>query len=143
MPRPEPQIGTHKEALPKRILAFLVDTVIIIILLGLFAISVVSSVPRMFLLVIITMFTSLLVTFFYAFLLEGYKGQTIGKMVMGIMVVKEDGSPCDYTSSFVRNLLRLVDGFAYYLVGLVAILVSENNQRIGDYMAGTLVVKTK
>lgn len=80
--------------------------------------------------------------FFYHFLLEGYwDGQTIGKRLFGIKVVKENGEPCDYGSAFVRNLLDIIDGFFYYLIGFIAMAISEKRQRIGDRLAGTVVVR--
>ncbi|MFC7204288.1 RDD family protein [Haloferax namakaokahaiae] len=78
----------------------------------------------------------------YFFLLEGYwNGQTVGKRLVGIKVVKEDGSPCDLMSSFMRNLLRIIDGLFYYLVGFVVMAISDKRQRIGDRLAGTVVVR--
>jgi len=80
--------------------------------------------------------------FFYHFLLEGYwKGQTVGKRLFGVKVVKENGEECDYGSAFVRNLLEIIDGFLYYLVGFIAMAVSDKRQRIGDRLAGTVVVR--
>lgn len=80
--------------------------------------------------------------FFYHFLLEGYwGGQTVGKRLFGIKVVKEDGGPCDYAGAFVRNLLEMLDGLFYYLIGFVAMAISDKRQRIGDRLAGTVVVK--
>lgn len=79
---------------------------------------------------------------FYAFLLEGtWDGYTVGKKLFGIKVVKEDGSECDLGSSFVRNLLRIVDGLFYYLVGFIVMAASDKRQRIGDRLAGTVVVR--
>lgn len=148
--RPEPDMGTEGDVLGKRVLAIIIDSVLMGVIAGLFFITTIASVfasqgipvaniflPIFFLLM------GLGVTFFYAFLLEGYKGQTVGKMVMNIVVVKEDGSPCDYMSSFLRNLLRLLDGIMFYLVGLLVIIVSDKNQRLGDHVAGTLVVETR
>ncbi|MFP4116878.1 MAG: RDD family protein [Candidatus Aenigmatarchaeota archaeon] len=78
--------------------------------------------------------------FLYFFLLEGYKGQTIGKMVTGIKVVKDDGSPCDMMASFIRNILRIIDGMFIYIVGAVIIAVTDKNQRLGDLAGKTVVV---
>ncbi len=78
--------------------------------------------------------------FLYFFLMEGYMGQTVGKMVTGIKVVKEDGEPCDMQASFIRNILRIIDGIFVYLVGAIFIAISDKKQRLGDRLAGTLVV---
>jgi len=78
--------------------------------------------------------------FLYFFLMEGYKGQTIGKMVTSIKVVKKDGSPCDMQASFIRNILRIVDGQFVYVVGAILIAVTDGNQRLGDLAGNTVVV---
>lgn len=78
----------------------------------------------------------------YGLLLEGaWDGYTVGKKIFGIKVVKEDGSACDYGSAFVRNLLEIIDGLVYYLVGFIAMAMSDKRQRIGDRLAGTVVVR--
>lgn len=86
----------------------------------------------------------LLSIFFYSFLLEGAKGQTLGKMAMNIIVVKESGNRCTYKASFLRNLLRIIpDSLFFYLIGLISIVLSEKNQRLGDHLANTIVAKKK
>lgn len=78
---------------------------------------------------------------FYFFLLEGFwDGYTVGKKVVGIKVVKEDGGPCTIGASLIRNVLRIIDGFAYYVVGFVFMAMSDNRQRLGDRLASTVVV---
>lgn len=68
-------------------------------------------------------------------------GQTVGKRVLGIAVVKADGTPVTFLSSLVRNVVRIVDILpGTYLVGAVAIFASSRNQRVGDMAAGTIVV---
>jgi len=79
--------------------------------------------------------------FLYFILLEGYKGQTVGKMITGIKVVKEDGSSCDMQASFIRNILRIIDGMFAYIVGAIIIAVSDKNQRLGDLAGKTIVVE--
>jgi uncharacterized RDD family membrane protein YckC len=86
----------------------------------------------------------LLAQFAYFLLFEGLLGATLGKLVMGLRVVKIDGSPCAWPGALVRNVLRLVDGLPFfYLVGLVAVAVTEKNQRLGDLAAKTLVVRAR
>ena len=70
-------------------------------------------------------------------------GRTPGKRWTGLRVVRADGGPVTFTTSAVRNLLRLVDGLFAYAVGVVAILVSARNQRLGDLAAGTVVVRER
>jgi uncharacterized RDD family membrane protein YckC len=78
----------------------------------------------------------------YYALMEGYRGQTLGKMLLGIRVVREDGGGVPgFKAALIRSLLRVVDGLFGYLVGFVAVLASEKNQRLGDMAARTLVVR--
>lgn len=72
--------------------------------------------------------------------LEGSSGQTLGKKLVNIKVVKEKGS-MTYVDAFVRTLLRIIDGIAFYLIGFIVVIATDKKQRIGDMAAGTLVVK--
>lgn len=78
--------------------------------------------------------------FAYFILMEGNSGQTLGKKVVKIKVVKEDGSPLTMGDSVIRNLLRIVDGFLVYLVGAIFVWTSPAKQRLGDKLAKTIVV---
>lgn len=84
-----------------------------------------------------------LVNFFYEVLFETLaSGRTPGKRATGLRVVRLDGRPVNFTSSAVRNLLRVIDSLPFaYVVGMVCILVSPRNQRLGDLAAGTLVAR--
>ena len=73
--------------------------------------------------------------------LEGTRGQTIGKMITKIKVVREDGSPIDMEQAFKRNILRVIDGLFAYLIGAILIWRSDKQQRLGDSVAKTVVVK--
>jgi uncharacterized RDD family membrane protein YckC len=75
--------------------------------------------------------------------LEGSRGQTIGKMITKIKVVREDGKPIDMNQAFTRNILRIVDGFIGYLIGAILIWRSDKKQRLGDRVAKTIVVKAQ
>jgi uncharacterized RDD family membrane protein YckC len=78
---------------------------------------------------------------FYFLLLEGFwDGYTLGKKVVGIKVVKEDGAACTPGASLVRNLLRIIDGLFYYVVGFILMAMSDKRQRLGDRLASTVVV---
>ncbi len=84
-----------------------------------------------------------LVQFAYDVLFETLAaGRTPGKRWMGLRVVKATGGPVGFVSSALRNLLRIVDALpGFYLVGIVAVLFTKNNQRLGDLAAGTIVVR--
>lgn len=71
-------------------------------------------------------------------------GQTPGKRWMGLRVITEEGSPIDLSSAVVRNLVRIIEfALGVYLVGIISIVVSRKYKRIGDYAAGTIVVKER
>jgi uncharacterized RDD family membrane protein YckC len=71
-------------------------------------------------------------------------GRTLGKRWAGLRVVKTSGAPVTFLTSAVRNLLRLVDFLpTTYLIGIVLILATKRNQRLGDLAAGTIVVRER
>ena len=69
-----------------------------------------------------------------------YSGRTPGKRLLGIRVVRTGGEPVGFLAAAVRNLLRLVD-VGLLPVGVLCILFTARNQRVGDLAAGTLVVR--
>lgn len=78
----------------------------------------------------------------YYIVLEGLSGATLGKRLIGLKVVRLEGdAPLDWQTSIVRNLLRLVDGLFFYLVAAIAVWTSGSKQRLGDRVAGTVVVR--
>jgi uncharacterized RDD family membrane protein YckC len=75
-----------------------------------------------------------------------WNGQTPGKRWMRLRVVREDGRPVRFFEVFVRNLLRLVIDFMpmpTYAIGVISIIFSARSKRIGDFVAGTVVVKER
>ncbi|RNF83813.1 RDD family protein [Montanilutibacter psychrotolerans] len=83
-----------------------------------------------------------LVYWFYPVLFEALgNGRTPGKRVLGLRVVAANGAPVGWMAAFVRNLLRTVDMLPFgYAVGLVTSLADPWGRRLGDMVAGTLVV---
>jgi uncharacterized RDD family membrane protein YckC len=80
-------------------------------------------------------------TLYYYFALESGDGQTVGKKLMKLRVVRADGRPAGMSEIAVRTILRVVDGVGLYIVGLIVMLATgERRQRIGDLAAGTIVV---
>ncbi|MDN5782828.1 MAG: RDD family protein [Luteimonas sp.] len=70
-----------------------------------------------------------------------FDGQTPGKRALELRVVSADGAPVGWLASFVRNLLRTIDALPVgYGFGLVASLSDPYGRRLGDMVAGTLVV---
>jgi uncharacterized RDD family membrane protein YckC len=86
---------------------------------------------------------------FYVLVILGYpvafetftRGRSLGKMAMGLRVVREDGGPVQFRHAFVRGLLGVVEiWLTFGTVALIASLASAKGRRIGDYLAGTVVV---
>jgi uncharacterized RDD family membrane protein YckC len=81
--------------------------------------------------------------FYHVFCEILFRGQSLGKRIMGLRVVRGDGSPVNPGASFLRNLLRFADTFMFlYLIVLITITASRGFRRIGDWAADTLVIYT-
>jgi uncharacterized RDD family membrane protein YckC len=73
-----------------------------------------------------------------------WNGQTPGKRITRIRVIKDTGQPITAVDAFARNLLRIVDQLPVaYGAGLLCAWISPQSKRIGDYVAGTVVVHEK
>ena len=143
-------VGTHEDVhvTGRRILAIIVDGLLVGIPSSLVSMllfgtsSVYSSSTADASQVGFVVSLSLVVYFLYYTLLEGYLGQTVGKMLLGIKVIREDtGEVPGVGAAAIRTVLRLIDGLFGYLVGFIAVLASAKRQRLGDMAAHTLVVR--
>jgi uncharacterized RDD family membrane protein YckC len=79
----------------------------------------------------------------YFALFEAYwNGQTPGKRLVKIRVIKDSGRQITLFEALARNLLRVVDMIPpnLYLVGLISMLCNQQQKRLGDFVAGTIVV---
>ena len=88
-------------------------------------------------------FVVFIIFFGYFILFEALgNGQTPGKRWLGIRVVRDGGYPIDFSASLIRNLVRVGELMlgVYVLAGISA-LISAENKRIGDFAAGTVVVR--
>ena len=81
----------------------------------------------------------------YGLTLEtAWSGQTLGKKLMGIRVIQESGVRITFIQAALRNLARAVDRLPFfYLVGGTSAVLSSSQQRLGDFLAGTIVVKDR
>ncbi|MBB5057137.1 putative RDD family membrane protein YckC [Granulicella aggregans] len=85
---------------------------------------------------------------FYFLLYWGYfslfealwNGQTPGKRLLKIRVIKDSGRQITFFEALARNLLRVVDSQPAYLIGVITMLCNKQQKRLGDFVAGTIVV---
>jgi len=69
-------------------------------------------------------------------------GRTPGKRLIGIRVVRDGGFALDFTSSVIRNAIRILEfALGFYAISALATLLSPRNRRLGDMAAGTIVVR--
>jgi uncharacterized RDD family membrane protein YckC len=95
---------------------------------------------------LLIIFAFLLISGYFAIFEWIWRGQTPGKRWLKLRVIREDGRPIGFFESAVRNLLRNFDMLPtppFYSVGLVSVFVTERDQRVGDLVAGTVVVRER
>lgn len=134
-----------------RFLALALDTVIqtlvgFIVWIGGFmvvgALSVAAPKSAIWGLAILVLFFFLLYFGYFAFFEIIWNGQTPGKRKAGIRVIKDSGRPLTAAESIARNLLRIVDWLpGFYAIGIASALLTKENKRLGDLVAGSLVVR--
>jgi uncharacterized RDD family membrane protein YckC len=104
----------------------------------------VSSAPKWVLAVMILVLFLILAGYF-AFFEWAWSGQTPGKRWLKLRVLREDGRPITFWEAAVRNLLRTLDMMPapFYSIGLISVFSTTRDQRIGDMVAGTVVVRER
>jgi uncharacterized RDD family membrane protein YckC len=143
--------GYNVAGMGTRFLAGLVDMVLIGILMlaanitlyvVLFALDVTSwGQTGNWLWAVFGLLTFIIFWGYYIFFEMIWNGQSPGKRRMGLRVIRMDGSPITFPESLIRNLIRLFDFLpAYYGVGVVVMFINSQTRRLGDLVAGTLVV---
>jgi uncharacterized RDD family membrane protein YckC len=87
----------------------------------------------------------LIVSGYFAFFEWIWNGQTPGKRWLKLRVIREDGRPVTFWEATVRNLLRTFDMMPapFYSIGLISVFISSSDQRVGDMVAGTVVVRER
>ncbi len=140
--------------LGSRFIGLLLDTLIlgvVYLVLGGFTAAMVGvfgdmlSETLIIVLVAVVLILYFLVSFGYFIFFETlWNGQTPGKRAAGLRVVRKTGEAVTFGNVLVRNLMRIVDALpAGNAAGMIAILFSENCQRVGDMAADTVVVREK
>jgi uncharacterized RDD family membrane protein YckC len=81
----------------------------------------------------------------YKMLFEAiWNGQTPGKRIAGIRVVRQNGLPVTFFPVMIRNLMRIIDVLpSTYILGALCVLFTKQHQRLGDMAAGTVVVRDR
>jgi uncharacterized RDD family membrane protein YckC len=134
-----------------RILAYLIDLVVVVagILLGLFATTLIGQASDLVvpdwvaLTIVLVLLPSWWLGYFIAFETL-WRGRTLGKAALGLRVVTREGAPVRFRHAAIRALLGLVDfGIGGGFFAVVFILLTADNQRLGDLVAGTLVLRER
>jgi uncharacterized RDD family membrane protein YckC len=143
--------GYEIVGLGSRFIAAIIDTTFIIILqlflwLGLIAVIALtwgSELGRVsWLAAAVGIFAFLFLWGYYIYFETSWNGQTPGKRWTGIRVIRQDGLPISLSEAVIRNLIRVVDFLPLlYGVGIVAMFADGQSRRLGDWAAGTLVVR--
>lgn len=136
--------------LPSRGLAHAVDAVVqVAILLALtIALSIAGAGLDEAMTAAIVLVTYVAVTVGYPVLCETLtRGRTLGKMALGLRVVREDGGPITFRHALVRGLARVFIDLPLLgtlgFIGIFVSLASPKGKRVGDYLAGTVVIRTR
>ncbi len=147
--------GYDVAGIGSRFLATLIDTLIqgtvYVFLVVVFVLiqntSVLLGLPRelVSLLPILLLITLFVVQFGYFLAFELFTGgQTPGKRLFGLRVIKENGYPLAPLNCIIRNLVRIIDFFPFaYGIGVIVMFLNDRAKRLGDFAAGTLVVKMR
>jgi uncharacterized RDD family membrane protein YckC len=130
--------------LGSRFIAGAVDLTIMLVLLGVLALiagpvtGLSSGVSG-----VVYVIGAFVILLFYPILFEVLgRGQTPGKRMSHLRVLRDSGAPVDLPASAIRNLMRLIDGpLLLYMPSIASIAVTTRNQRPGDMAAGTIVTR--
>lgn len=141
MTRTTAELRTDGDAIRRRILAYVADVVVVV---GAIALLERAGGRRLSVRAALRgLAVAGLVAGPYHVLLEGATGQTPGKRLLGLAVVRADGEPCTYRAAAVRTLFRFVDWLPVaYATGLASMVLDGRHRRLGDRAAGTVVVRT-
>jgi uncharacterized RDD family membrane protein YckC len=125
-----------------RLVATIIDTVVMFIVMYVVALATGNTTSDGFSMSGAPAFLGFIVWALYYVGMEATSGATIGKMAVGIKVVRADGSsPIGWGPALIRNVLRIVDGLFVYVVGAIFVMTSPTKQRLGDRVANTVVVR--
>jgi len=134
-----------------RILAYVIDMAVVIagIFAGLFAVALLGQATDLVvpdwvaITIVLVLLPSWWLGYFIAFETL-WRGRTLGKAALGLRVVTTEGAPVRFRHAAIRGLLGLVDfAIASGFFAVMFILLTRDNQRLGDLVAGTLVLRER
>lgn len=103
-----------------------------------------SALPGSWLPALMILFVFCIYWGYFAFFEIIWKGQTPGKRLAKIRVIKNSGRGINVYEAIGRNLLRVIDWLpGLYIVGIITMMISRQNQRLGDHLVGSIVVHEK
>lgn len=123
-----------------RLLAMIIDNLLAAILAIAFAVNLpgLGDVSRGMILIVVYLL--------YYLAPEALWGRTLGKLACGLVVRRSDGLPCGWKGALIRTILRILEVNPLLigaLPGGLAVVFSKRNQRLGDMLANTVVVRSQ
>lgn len=141
--RGQPQRAGNTDTLGERIIAYFIDSFVAgaifgaLAFLGVILGGLLGDTGGSIVLASMILVASV-AAFGYKIYFEANGGQPLGKQLMNVAVVMDDGRECTWGAAIIRNLLL---GFEGGLIAVVVILVTDEDQRIGDLLGSTVVVE--
>lgn len=127
-----------------RFAAFLIDALFVAVLILIFAnltcVFLLKIFPEISLIIYITWITFIVLGIVYILFKDGFNGKSIGKRVMGLIVIQADKKPCNFKKSFLRNFLLflpIINFYEFYLF-----LKKSNTPRMGEKISSTKIEET-
>lgn len=136
--------------LGSRMIAFVIDMLIQIGIIAVIAVVVILSGVQGYEMnsissILIAIGVILVFTIFFGYFIVCemlMNGQSPGKKIVKLRVIKQTGEPINLLESFLRNILRIIDiYFSSYILGALMIIFTKDCKRVGDFAANTIVVK--
>lgn len=132
-------IGTRFLAAAIDFLAWIVLAIILAV--GALALGTFGALGRSTALILFGTLSFLILYGYYIIFETLWEGQTPGKRIMKIRVIRRTGHAIGFADAFIRNVVRIVDFLpSFYGVGVITMFISPESRRLGDYAAGTIVV---
>ncbi|MDA0632804.1 RDD family protein [Nonomuraea sp. MCN248] len=132
---------------PSRAVALLIDVLVQLVLqaVGFYALRLFADFTDVSMLTVMAIGISVLVLVGYPVAVESLtRGRSLGKLILGLRVVSDDGSPERFRQALVRGVTGVVEIWAFFgAPALISSLVSPQGKRVGDLFAGTIVISER